>query len=70
MTGIMWFKIMSFLNKDFTFPGIEKIVSNDHHNTTDKNKIPMASIKVSLNIGDTKKEQQLPSDHKSFVFVL
>lgn len=69
MTGISWFKLMTFLNPKHTFPSLENILSNNVINSMDKNKIPLASIRTSLNL-DPSVDQNLQTDSKSFVFVL
>ncbi len=50
MTGIVWFKMMTLFQREGKFPGIQNILDNDQINTMDKNKIPLASIKKSLDL--------------------
>lgn len=49
MTGVCWFKLITFLEESKVFPGVDSILKNDIYNTMDKNKVPLASIKTSLN---------------------
>jgi hypothetical protein len=49
-TGVSWFKIMTYLGRERKFPGIDKIQENNMFKTLDKNKIPMSSIRTSMNL--------------------
>lgn len=52
MTGALWFKLQSVINHPIKreFPGVEAILSNNFSDVCDKNKIPMASIRASLDL--------------------
>jgi len=52
MTGILWFKIQSVINHPIKreFPGVTSILSNNFSTVCDKNKIPLASIRASLDL--------------------
>jgi hypothetical protein len=67
-TGAVWFKIMTYLGRERKFPGVDKILENNLHRTLDKNKIPMSSIRTSMNLDQD--HSGLATDAKSFVFVL
>jgi len=71
MTGVVWYKMMTYLGRERKFPGVQAIMENTLFNTLDKNKVPMASLRSSLNL-----QQQIDSttglltDSKTFVFLL
>jgi hypothetical protein len=69
MTGVVWFKLMTYLGRERQWPGTQKILETSLHNTLDKNKIPLASLRTSFNL-DQPNAQGLGTDSKSFVFVL
>ena len=52
MTGIIFYKLMTRLSSQYlqpsAFPRIDSLLSNDEFSTIDKNKLPLASIKHSL----------------------
>jgi hypothetical protein len=52
MTGTVWFKFNSLLYNPIKkeFPGVAAILSNNFIEVCDKNKIPMASIRQSLDL--------------------
>lgn len=52
MTGIIWFKLMSTIWHPIekSFPGTKAILENNFTNVCDKNKVPLASIKTSLDL--------------------
>jgi hypothetical protein len=71
MTGICWFKLLTILEPNKTFPGVKAILANDMYNTMDKNRVPMASIKTSMDLNQILKEEQtLLTDSKEFLFVI
>jgi hypothetical protein len=49
-TGAVWYKLMTYLGRERKFPGIDKIQDNNIFKTLDKNKIPMSSIRTSMNL--------------------
>ena len=49
-TGVAWYKIMTYLGRERKFPGIKKIQENNMFKTLDKNRIPMSSIRTSMNL--------------------
>ena len=59
---------MTYLNPLKKFPTIQGILENNEFNVMDKNKIPMASLKASLDL-NPEVEQDLPTDDKTFLFV-
>lgn len=68
MTGVLWFKLQSMLahpTQSF-FPGVESILANNFSNISDKNKVPMASIRHSLNLEQTSQDDAA----KPFLFVV
>lgn len=69
MTGAVWFKLQSHIynpiNKEF--PGVQAILGNNFIEVCDKNKIPMASIRASL---DLAKKQEGSDDDKPFLFTV
>jgi hypothetical protein len=67
-TGTVWYKIMTYLGRERKFPGINKIQENNIFKTLDKNKIPMSSIRTSMNL--EQNHSGLATDGKSFVFVV
>lgn len=69
MTGISWVKAMTHNTKDKKFPKLEYILNDENINLTDKNQLPLASIRTSLNLNPEVK-QELLTDEKGFLFVL
>ena len=68
MTGIVFTKfftqILSPIKKEF--PGMQAVMDNNFINVSDKNKLPLASIRASL---DLTKDYAATSD-KPFLFVI
>jgi hypothetical protein len=50
MTGVVWAKMMTYLGRERKFPGVNKILETPLHNSLDKNKLPMASLRTSMNL--------------------
>lgn len=69
MTGVVWYKMMTYLGRERKFPGVQKILETTIHNSLDKNKLPMANIRNSMNL-EQHSTSGLSTDGKSFVFVL
>jgi hypothetical protein len=69
MTGIVWYKMMTYLGRERRFPGVQRILETPIHNTLDKNRVPMASLRTSMNL-EQAESRGLATDGKSFVFVL
>jgi hypothetical protein len=69
MTGAVWFKMMTYLGRERKFPGVPSLLSNALFNTLDKNRIPMAGLRFSLNLAQ-EGHSGMNTDGKSFVFVL
>ncbi len=67
-TGAVWFKMMTYLGRERQFPGVQKILENPLCNALDKNKIPMSSLRTSMNL--ESQHMGLATDGKSFVFVV
>lgn len=68
MTGVVWYKMMTYLGRDRSFPGVDRILNNNLFNSLDKNKIPMSSLRNSMNL--SQEAGGLSTDGKSFVFVM
>ena len=70
MTGIIFCNIMARLDKDGKFR--LEALNEDYHLIIDKNKIPLASIRKSLDLDNDQDMQvlQLPVDIDKFLFVL
>ena len=50
MTGALWFKMMTYLGRERKFPGVDSILENSLFTTIDKNKLPMSSLRTSMNL--------------------
>ena len=71
MTGVSWFKMMTLLGKKRKFPGVEYIEKDENIQLMDKNRIPMASIKQSMNLNPIGPDQSGDgAGGKTFLFVL
>ena len=60
--------MMTYLGRERKFPGIQKVMENPLCNSLDKNKIPMSSLRSSMNLEST--HRGLATDGKSFVFIV
>jgi hypothetical protein len=54
MTGVVWFKLQAKINAG-KFPGIDSILKDEFSDMCDKNKLPLASIKCSFDLGHAGK---------------
>ena len=70
MTGVVWYKMMTYLGRERKFPGVSTIMENTLFSTLDKNKVPMASLRSSLNFSQQLDSSGLLTDNKTFVFLL
>ncbi|CDW76281.1 poly-specific ribonuclease parn-like [Stylonychia lemnae] len=58
MTGIVWLKLMTRTHGQNKFMGLNLIMENDNFKLMDLNKIPMASIRASLNLTTSSEVEQ------------
>jgi hypothetical protein len=67
MTGVLWFKLQTVVNHPIKreFPGVAHILNNNFSDVCDKNKIPLASIRASLDLAKDQESDELP-----FLFVV
>ena len=61
MTGIVFYRLMGLISEDKQYPGIESILADDQITLRDKNGIPLASIKKSLDLSEPSDPEILPT---------
>lgn len=69
MTGVLWFKLQTKIHGE-CFPGTDQIQQDEQSLVCDKNKLPLASIRSSLDLakltpsigGDLSRSQEKEAD--------
>ena len=71
MTGAVLYRLMLALNNG-KWPGLPKILASDEYNTMDKNRVPLASIRKSLDLSKPEDPEELSSlvSPELFLYIL